>query len=177
MWMLPALISPRWIFYYSLPRCCDASCSTDFCQTAQPGLHTNIISLSVFVSVAVRLSAWGRVLMHPNGFHACQFNHLCVWVPALLAWSDLAMSCLYTALYLCVVSTIWMWYSCWKLKNNFINGTFIFVVGSSKDVICFRCILAFSIRGHCSFHKLNQWLWSVVSLVPFSLAVIIIVGI
>ena len=70
--MLPALISPRWIFYYNLPRCIssDASCSTDFCQTAQPGSHTNI-SL-VFVSIAVHLSAWDRLLMHPNGFHACQ---------------------------------------------------------------------------------------------------------
>lgn len=57
------------------------------------------ITLCLWASPPVCLREAGR-LAHPNGFHACQFNHLCVGVPACRAWRDLATRCAYTTVWL-----------------------------------------------------------------------------
>lgn len=70
--------------------------------------HTQVSVMNLWASSFICLHRTGR-LAHPNGFHACQFNHSCVEVLALVAWSDLAVRCVYTRIYLCVVYTVWVW--------------------------------------------------------------------
>lgn len=66
-----------------------------------------------------------RRLVHPNGFHACQLNHLCVEVTALLAWIDFAVRYVCTGIYLFVAYTIWVQPS-WKLKTILMTNLMYF---------------------------------------------------
>lgn len=70
--------------------------------------HSQVSVMNLWASSFICLHKTGR-LAHPNGFHACQFTHLCVEVLALVAWSDLAVRCVHTSIYLCVVCTVWVW--------------------------------------------------------------------
>ena len=137
LWLQSAMLYlyRRFLQHWFLP-----NSSTWFTRTIS---HKQISVMYLWALSFIYLDKTGR-LVHPNGFHACQFDHLCVEVPALLAWSDLAMRCVYTGIHLYVVYTIWYGLvGSWKLILLLISC--ILIIGSSKDVIYFRCILVFSI--------------------------------